>query len=264
VSRRLSALVRKELRTLFQSPIAYVVLTAFLSLNGVYFFQNLLHYNRLLFVYGVRRFGGELEAGTIPSSVSVLEEVFIPLANDMSLILLVLVPLLTMRVFAEERAQGTDELLLTTPIRTAEVAIAKHVACYLFVVLMLASSALYPAVAISKENLGVGYLVSLYLGQLGYGLSLAAIGLACSSLTRSQIVAAVLAYAIPFVLYDFQWIEPLVTERIAAALRYVELRSHFEEFARGIVELRHAVYFAGIVGLGYAVSHASLELGRAR
>jgi ABC-2 type transport system permease protein len=129
---------------------------------------------------------------------------------------------------------------------------------------MLASSALYPAVAISKENLGVGQLVALYLGQLGYGLSLSAIGLACSSLTRSQIVAAVLAYAIPFVIYDFRWLDPLITEPIANILREVELHTHFERFARGIVELRHGVYFLGIIALGYTVSLASLELGRAR
>ncbi len=262
--RGLWALVRKELRTLFQSPIAYVVLTAFISLNGVYFFQNLLQYNRELFVYAARTMGGALETGTIPLHVNVLDLVFLPMASDMSLILLALVPLLTMRVFAEERAQGTDELLLTTPLHPWQIAVAKHLACYAFVVLMLATSAFYPAVAISKENLGLGHLAALYLGQLGYGLSLAAIGLACSSLTQSQIVAAVLAYAIPFVFYDFAWIEPLVSEPIARVLAELELASRFDRFARGFVELRHAVYFGGAVALGYVVSLASLELGRAR
>ncbi len=262
--RGLWALVRKELRSLFQSPIAYVVLTAFISLNGVYFFQNLLQYNRELFIYGARTMGGAFESGTIPLRVNILDMVFLPMASDMSLILLALLPLLTMRVFAEERAQGTDELLLTTPLRPWKIAAAKHAATYFFVVLMLASSALYPAVAISKENLGLGHLVSLYVGQLGYGLSLAAIGLACSSLTQSQIVAAVLAYAIPFVIYDFAWVEPLITEPIAQVLSEIELRSHFDRFARGFIELRHAVYFGGTVLIGYVVSLTSLELGRAR
>ncbi len=262
--RGLWALVRKELRSLFQSPIAYVVLTAFISLNGVYFFQNLLQYNRELFIYGARTMGGAFESGTIPLRVNILDMVFLPMASDMSLILLALLPLLTMRVFAEERAQGTDELLLTTPLRPWKIAAAKHASTYFFVVLMLASSALYPAVAISKENLGLGHLVSLYVGQLGYGLSLAAIGFACSSLTQSQIVAAVLAYAIPFVIYDFAWIEPLITEPIAQVLSEIELRSHFDRFARGFIELRHAVYFGGTVLVGYVVSLTSLELGRAR
>ncbi|MEE8557858.1 MAG: ABC transporter permease [Myxococcota bacterium] len=264
MTRRLRALIRKELRALFQSPIAYVVLTAFLVLNGVYFFQNLIEYNRELFVYGVQRFGGSIETGTIPLSVNVLEHVFLPMASDMSLILLALVPLLTMRVFAEERAQGTDELLLTTPLRPWEIAAAKHLASYGFVLLMLAASAIYPAVAISKENLGVGQLVALYLGQLGYGLALAAIGLACSALSRSQIVAAVLAYAIPFVFYDFGWIEPVISESVAALLGEAELRAHFERFSRGVVEFRHGIYFLGIMLLGYTVSVASLDLGRAR
>jgi ABC-2 type transport system permease protein len=117
---------------------------------------------------------------------------------------------------------------------------------------------------VEKGRLGLEHLLALYLGQLGYGVALAAIGLACSSLTHSQIVAAVLAYAIPFVLLDFGWLEPMVSENVASFLRALALQSRFESFARGVLELRHAVYFAGIVAVGFAVSLTSLELGRAR
>ncbi len=265
MTQRLGALLGKELHSLFASPIAYVVLTAFVSLSAIFFFQHVVTYNRLLFVFQGQAIGmGGFDAGTPPRQLNILEEVFIPSSGDLSLLLLALIPLITMRVFAEEKATGTDELLLTTPIRPWELVLAKHVATYFFVGLLLATSAVFPAVAIEKGRLGLEHLFALYLGQFSYGVALAAIGLACSSLTRSQIVAAVLAYTIPFVLLDFGWLEPMLSDDVASFLRRLSLQERFESFARGVLELRHAIYFAGLTGIGFAVSLASIQLGRAR
>ena len=151
--RRLQALFRKELHALFASPIAYAVLTAYVSLTSIYFFQHLLSYNRLLFVFQGEGIGAQsFDRGTVPLQVNSLEELFIPAANDFSLFLLAVLPLVTMRVFAEERANGTDELLLTTPLRAWEIALAKHGATYFFVALMLAVSALYPTIVVGHQQ----------------------------------------------------------------------------------------------------------------
>jgi ABC-2 type transport system permease protein len=265
VIRRLWALLRKELRSLFASPIAYLVLTAFMSLSAIFFFQHVVTYNRLLFVVESQELGAStFDARTAPRQLNVLEEVFVPTAGDISLLLLALIPLVTMRVFAEERAQGTDELLLTTPLRPWEVGLAKHGATYLFVMGMLAVSALFPAIAVDKGRLGLEHLLALYLGQLGYGVAIASIGLACSAFTYSQIVAAVTAYAIPFLLLDFGWIEPTLGPTLARVLREVALQERFESFARGVVELRHVLYFASLALLGYLASVASMHFARAR
>lgn len=262
---RLAALLQKELRTLFASPMAYVVLTAYVALSGVYFFQHLLTYNRLLFVFQSEKLGSSgFDVGTIPLQMNSLNELFIPAANDFSLFLLAVLPLVTMRVFSEERAQGTDELLLTTPLRTWEVVLAKHAVTYLFVMIMLAVSAIFPAIVVTRSGLGLEHLLALYLGQLSYGCAIAAIGLACSSLTQSQLVAAVIAYAIPFALLDFGWLEPRLSPAAAQVLGQVALLGHLESFTRGVLELRHLVYFAGATALGIVVSMASLELARAR
>lgn len=262
---RLQALFRKELRTLFASPIAYVVLTAFVSLSSIFFFQHIVTYNRLLFVIESQSIGiGGFDSGTLPRQLNVLEEVFIPTAGDISLLLLTLLPLVTMRVFSEERANGTDELLLTTPLRPWEVAFAKHASTYLFVLLILAVSAIFPAIAIDKGALGIEHLLALYVGQLGYGIAIAAIGLACSSLTHSQIVAAVTAYAIPFIILDFGWLEPGVSESVGAVLREIALQERFESFARGLLHLRHALYFGALTAIGFTVSVASMNLAKAR
>ncbi len=265
MTQRLWALFRKELRTLFASPIAYIVLTAFVTLSGVYFFQHLLSYNRLLFVFQSEAISGSsFDAGTIPLQVNSLNDLFITTSNDLSLFLLAVLPLVKMRVFAEERARGTDELLLTTSIRPWELALAKHVNTYLFVLLMLAVSAIYPAAVVVKSRLGMEHLLALYVGQLGYGMAVAAIGLACSSLTQSQIVAAVLAYAIPFLIIDFTWLHPLLSEGFATVLDELALQSHFDSFARGVIELRRGLYFGGIIALGFTISVGSMEFARAR
>ncbi len=263
--RRLSALLRKELRQLFTSPIAYVVTTAYVSLTGIYFFQHLVNYNRMLFVLtgpGIAR--ADVDSGALPLHVNTVSQVFVPAANDFSLLLLALLPLVTMRVFAEERSNGTDELLLTTPLRTWEVALAKHLTTYLFVALLLFAASIYPSVVVAKSRLGLGHLLALLAGQFAYGVALAAIGLACSALTQSQILAAVLAYAIPFVLLDFSWLEPTASEGVSGWLNEIAILGHLETFARGVIAVRHVVYFAGIAALGFAASLASLDLLRAR
>jgi ABC-2 type transport system permease protein len=265
VTRRVLALARKELRQIFASPIAYVVGTAYVALTGIYFFQHLVSYNQLLFVYQSEGLtGGGFDQGTVPSHINVLNEVFVPAADDFGLFLLVVLPLVTMRVFAEERANGTDELLLTSGLRPFEVALAKHGVTYLFVLLLLAASAIYPAVVVSRADLGFAHLVALYVGQLCYGCAIASIGLACSSFTSSQIVAAVLGYSIPFVLLDFAWLANTVSETVAERLRAVSLLAHSGAFPRGVIELGEVAYFAGIAFLGWLGSVVSLELGRAR
>ena len=263
--RRLQALAKKELRQLFASPIAYVVLTIYVALTGIYFFQHLVSYNQLLFVYQSEGMtSSSFDQGTVPSQINVLNEVFVPSAEDFGLFLLVVLPLVTMRVFSEERANGTDELLLTSGLRPYEIALAKHGVTYAFVMLLLAGSAIYPAVVVLRAGLGFEHLVALYAGQLCYGCAVASIGLACSSFTPSQLVAAALGYAIPFVLLDFAWLSNSVSEGVASVLREVALLTHYGSFPRGVIELRHVIYFAGIAGLGWLLSVASLELQRAR
>ena len=265
MSGRIWTLLRKELRSLFATPIAYVVLTASVSVTAVLFFDHLVRFNRLLFVFHSEGIGASgFDLGTTPRQLNLLEEVFIPLSQDVSLMLLLVVPLITMRVFAEERAQGTDELLLTTPLRSWEIGAAKYLVAWFFVALLLAMTALYPAVAVQQAQLGLPHLLALYLGLLGFGISVASIGLACSALSRNQVVAAVVAYALAFILYDFHWLSTLVSQPFARVLEELELQSHLGAFARGVVELRHGVYFLGIGAIGFTISVGSIELGRAR
>ena len=197
----LRALVRKELASLFGAPTAYLALTMVALVTALIFFDHLRLYNQILFVYASATMGG-FASDSVPDYVNLWDSVFFPVMETLGLTLIGTVPLITMRVFAEERARGTDELLLTTRLTAGQIVLAKFAVAYLFVALMMAVSFLYPATAIEQGGLGLEHLAAVFLGLTLHGIGLASIGLACSAFTSSQLVAAVSAWAVAFLLWD--------------------------------------------------------------
>jgi len=261
--RALRALVRKELATLFGSPVAYVTLTAIALVTALLFFDHLRVYNQILFVYTSNVQGG-FESGTIPARVNLQDTVFVPLMEQVAITLVGLVPLVTMRVFSEERARGTDEFLLTSLLSPNQIVTGKFVASFLFVALMLAVSFVYPAAAVLRAGLGGGHLLAVFLGLLVLGFALAGVGLACSAFTSSQLVAAVSAYAVAFALYDLGWLYPFVGETVAELLARVSLQPRFASFAEGLLTLSDALYFGAVVAVSFVLARLSLDLVRVR
>ena len=257
----LRALVRKELASLFGAPTAYLTLTAVALVTALIFFDHLRVYNQLLFVYSTSTLGG-FESDSIPDSVNLWDSVFFPVMEQLALTLLAAVPLVTMRVFAEERARGTDELLLATGLGPGQIAAGKFAVTFFFVVLMLAVSFLYPAVAIGAGGLGATHLAAVFLGLSLHAIGVASIGLACSAFTSSQLVAAASAWAAAFLLWDFAWIYPFVNERVAGVLDALSLHPHYGAFAEGVVSLENVAYFAGLALVGGALARFSFDLRR--
>ena len=129
------ALVRKELATLFASPLAYLALTLVMLVTALIFFDHLRIYNQILFLYASSTMGG-FESDTVPDHINVRDSVFFPVLETLGITLIALIPLITMRVFAEERARGTDELLLTTrALAERRSSLAKFAVTYAFVLL---------------------------------------------------------------------------------------------------------------------------------
>lgn len=255
------ALLRKELASTFGSPTAYVTLTFVALVTALIFFDHLRLYNQILFVYSSSNMGG-FETDTIPDYVNLWDSVFFPVMETLGLTLIGAVPLLTMRVFAEERARGTDELLLSTNLTPGQIVLAKFLVTFLFVALMMTASFVYPATAIERGGLGFEHLGAVYLGLTLHGIGLASIGLVCSAFTSSQLVAAVSAWAVAFVLWDFGWMEPFVSERVAGFLDAIALHPRYGSFSEGIVALEHVVYFAALALLCMALARFSFDLRR--
>ena len=261
--RQVLALVRKELASLFGSPIAYLTLAMVGLVTALVYFDHLRLYNQILFMYSTAAMGG-FEADTIPPHVNLRDQVFLPVMEQLALMLIGLVPLVTMRVFAEERARGTDELLLSTPLSANRIVLGKFAATFLFVTLMLAVSFVYPATSLLRADLGLQYLFSVYLGLFGLSIALASIGLVCSAFTSSQLIAAISAYAAAFVLYDFAWASGFLGDAAGELLDGLSLHLRFGGFAEGLVSLADLAYFAGIALVSFALTRFSLDLARVR
>jgi ABC-2 type transport system permease protein len=254
-------MVRKELASLFGSPTAYLALTMVALVTALIFFDHLKLYNQILFVYATTTMGG-FETDTIPEHVNLWDLVFFPVMETLGITLIGAVPLITMRVFSEERSRGTDELLVTTGIGTTTIVLGKFAVTLAFVTLMMAVAFVYPALAIQRGGLGAEHLAAVFLGLTLHGIGLASIGLVCSAFTRSQLVAAVSAWAVAFTLWDFSWMYGFVSEDTAELLDAIALHPRYGSFAEGIVSAEHVVYFAGLVLVGMAVARFSFDLRR--
>jgi len=255
----LHALVRKEFASLFGSPTAYLTLTMVALVTALIFFDHLRIYNQVLFVYATTTMGG-FDTDTIPDYINLWDTVFFPVMETLGLTLVGAVPLVTMRVFAEERARGTDELLLSTHLSASQIVLGKFIVTFLFVMLMMAVSFIYPATAIEEGGLGVQHLTAVFLGLTLHGIAIAAIGLACSAFTSSQLVAAASGWAMAFLLWDFSWANAFVGERTAAFLELLALHPRYGSFAEGIVSLHNVAYFAGVALVAMAVTRLSFDL----
>lgn len=257
----LRALLRKELASLCGSPTAYLTLMLVALVTALIFFDHLRLYNQILFVYASSNMGG-FDTDTIPDYVNLWDSVFFPVMETLGLTLIGAVPLLTMRAFAEERARGTDELLLTTTLSPGQIVLAKFAVTFLFVTAMMAASFVYPASAIERGGLGAEHLAAVFLGLTLHGIGVASIGLACSAFTSSQLVAAVSGWAVAFVLWDFGWLQPFVGDRVAEVLESLSLHPRYGSFSEGIVSLDNVAYFGALALVCAALARFSFVLRR--
>jgi ABC-2 type transport system permease protein len=255
------ALLKKELATLFASPLAYLALTLVMLVTALIFFDHLRIYNQILFLYASSQMGG-FEADTIPDHINVRDSVFFPVLETLGITLIALIPVITMRVFAEERARGTDELLLTLQLSPGQIVGAKFAVTFGFVLLMMAASFVYPAMATVEGGVGAEHLLAVFVGLSLHALGLASLGLACSAFSSSQLVAAVASWAAGFVLWDFAWAGAFVGERAGRFLDAISMHPRYGSFAEGVVNLEHVAYFAGLALVAAALARLSFDWRR--
>lgn len=247
------AVAYRELRNYFVSPIAYVVLAGFLLLCGWFFWIYLMQFSTYVSVYA------QFQQPQMLEQLNLNDMVMAPLLQNMVVIFLIMMPLVTMRLFAEERAQGTDELLLTSPIDTLEIALGKFLGAGLFFAVMLACTLLYPAILLYYGDPEVGSIVTGYGGILLVGLSFIALGLFTSTLTDNQIVAAVSAFVILLLFFAIGWPANTVGETAGAVLSYLSLTEHLQPMVEGLVVSDDVIYFLSIIAVALFLSQRSLE-----
>lgn len=247
------AIATKELRSYFLSPIAYVVLAGFLLIMGFMFWNMLAQFSRYVAIYSSMQQPGMME------QLNLNDLVITPLLGNMTVVFILMMPLLTMRLFAEERATGTDELLLTSPISTLEIAFGKFFGATMFLAVMLGLAFIYPAVLMYFGDPEIPRILTGYLALFLIGMSAIALGLFTSTLTESQIVAGVLTGGLLLMLLLINWPADAVGESMGAVLRYLSLTEHSMDMMRGLLKVEDIVYYFSLISIGIFLSQRSLE-----
>ncbi|HEY2731904.1 MAG TPA: ABC transporter permease subunit [Polyangia bacterium] len=228
---------RREIRTYFNSPVAYIVVTVFVGITGYLFFTQLF-----------------LE------KQAELRQLF----GFMPFLFMFMVPAITMRLLADEKSTGTLELLSTMPVRDWEVVVGKFLAA---LALLCTAVGLTLVFAISVRSLGPldrGPAIGGYLGLVLMGGAFVAIGVMCSAFTRNSIVAFIASFGISFALYLFGKLTQFVPEALQPVISFLSIDGHFENIGRGVIDTRDVIYYLSIIGTCLLLATTSLESRRWR
>jgi ABC-2 type transport system permease protein len=251
--RNICTIVGKEIRAYFVSPVAYVVLTGFLLLGGWFFFNLLSRFNLLLTLYT------QFQGGEAANRLNLNDYVIAPLMHNLSIVLVILVPMITMRSFAEEKKSGTYELLLTSPVRTGELVLGKFLASFLFICIMLGLTGIYPIILLIFGNPEIGVMSAGYLGLLLVATVFVSVGLLTSSFTENQIIAAVSGLVATLLLYIISWPADAAGEVLGPLLRYMSVTEHFADMVKGLIDTRGLIYFGSLIVLALFLTQRSVE-----
>lgn len=237
--RHVTAIAGRELRSIFATPVAYVMISVYLVSTGFTFFLALRSF--LAAIQQIQAY----QLFQMLEQFNLNQGLIEPTLGIASFVFLLLIPLLTMRAFAEERANGTLELLLTSPLTIWEIVIGKYLAVIVVLLLLVALSALYPALLFYFGNPELLQTLSGLLGLLLYGAAFASIGCFISALTRSQMSAALVTFFVGLILYLIDYFAELSLQGgWQKVVRYLGLRAHFDTLASGMVQSEDLVYFA--------------------
>lgn len=254
------AIARRELLSLFVSPIAYIVVGVFTLVSGIYFTLIVQHFMNM-----TRQYEWYAQMSRNPemlSSINLNQMLISPLLGYILIILLFCMPALTMRMISEEKNQGTFELLLTSPITTPQIVLGKFMAIVCFFLIMLSTHVLFLGIIYKLGNPEWGPVFSGYLGLFLIGVAFASIGLFASSLTKNQIVAFFVAIFILLFFLMVGWAGNTASGNIGIFLKKLSLLEHFENFSKGIITVSDLTFYVTIsvfFVLGSCVSLESLR-----
>ncbi len=230
-----TAIFKRELYAFFASPIFYVIGTIFLALSGYFFYTSVAYYSLISFQAVQNPYMG--------GQVNLNEMVVKPLFDDMSIILLLIVPLLTMRLLAEEKKNGTIELLLTYPVRELAVVLGKYLATLLVIVILLALTAINILMISRFGILEWGPVLTGYGGLILLAAAFVSLGLFASALTQNQIIAAVLGFGALLMFWIIGWSGSVSGPGIGKVVNYLSLLEHQDPFTKGILDTRDIIYY---------------------
>jgi ABC-2 type transport system permease protein len=249
------AIAQKELRSYFASPIAYIVIGIWALLYG-YFYASLLQF----FVrqsMQMSQFGGQ-------QPVNINEQMIRLLFQNVTILVLFLMPGITMRSYSEEKRSGTIELLLTSPVTDWQIILGKFFGALALYTAMLAVTLIHIGVLFIYGNPEWKPIATTYLGLLLFGGCFISVGLLISSLTKNQIVAFTASFGVFLLLWIIDWMGSFAGPTINSLLTYLSVINHLEDFTKGVLDTSHLIYYVSFITFGLFLTAKSVDTERWR
>lgn len=254
--RNILAIAQKELRSYFASPIAYIIIGLFALLYG-YFFVVMLNY----FIRAGMNLG---QFGAPQQAMNINQDMLRPVLQNVTVLLLFVLPAMTMRTYAEERRSGTIELLLTSPLTDLQIVLGKFLGALTLYGVMLAVTLIHIGVLFIYGSPEWKPVFTSYVGLLLLGGSFLSVGLFISTLTTNQIVAYIVTFSAFLMLWIISWIGTFSSGWFTDVTAYLSIIEHFDDFSKGIIDTTHVIYYLSLISFGLFLTAKSVDTERWR
>lgn len=241
---------QKEMRSYFVSPIAYILIIIYAALFG-FFFWNMVG---AFVYYGME---SQLRGEMFPMNIN--DQVIRQLFGNINVINLLIIPLMTMRLFAEEKRNGTIELLATSPIRDGEVILGKWLSSVILYAAMLLFTCLNFLFLFKYGNPDWRPMAVSLLGVLLQAAALLAIGIFISTVTKNQIIAGAVTFGVCLLIFVLGWVGEFQYSTWAQVMTYMSTTTHMQSFLKGVIDTKDVIYYVSAIFLGLFLTARSLE-----
>lgn len=254
--KHLLPMIKKELRAYFYSPIVYVVSTVFLGLIGYFFYSSVLLFHRQSIQFS--------SADINPIAFNPTDVILVRIFRSMGVIFILLTPIITMRLVAEERRATTMELLMTSPLSLTTIIAGKYIASLVVYLILIFLTLPIPFVIEYYSAVKWGHIFSAYTGLTLTGMAMFSVGLLCSSLTEKQVISAILCMGILALFWFVGGVIGSANPAISESMRYFSLFSHFENMINGLLDMRDILYLLSFTAFSLFLTYSFLDTGRWR
>jgi ABC-2 type transport system permease protein len=251
------AIAHKELKAYFASPIAYIVIGFWALLYGYFFVAVLSFFVRQSMQ--MSQFGMQG-----PQAMNVNQQLIRPLLQNVLILILFLMPMVTMRSYSEEKRSGTIELLLTSPLTDFQIILGKFLGAMALYSVMLAVTLIHIAILFVYGRPEWKPIVTAYIGLLLMGGCFISVGLFISSLTRNQIVAGMVTFAVFLLLWIITWIGSFSGPTVDKVTQYLSIVDHYDDFGKGVLDTTHLIYYVSFITFGLFLTAKSVDMERWR
>jgi len=255
--RNILAIAHKELKSYFAGPIAYIAIGLWALLYGYFFIAILQFFVRNSMQMGQFGMGG-------PQSMNVNQQLIRPLLQNVTIMILFVMPMVTMRTYAEEKRSGTIELLLTSPVSDFQIIMGKFFGALALYGVMLLVTMIHIGLLFVYGNPEWKPILTAYLGLLLLGGCFISLGLLISSLTKNQIVAGMVTFAVFLLLWIITWIGSFSGPTVDQLTQYLSIIDHLDDFSKGVLDTKHLIYYVSFITFGLFLTAKSVDSERWR